>query len=143
MSVNRPARAPIVFVHGLWLHAESWDPWIAYFRSNGYEASAANWPGDADTTAATRANASAVAGFGIQEIADHIGISADYLTDCPRINVMDKALYACDELAGFITAVALMRPNGISDLNASSVKKKLKKKLVWPLVSSPVWELTN
>ena len=53
---------------------------------------------------------------------------ADYLTDCPRVNQMDKALYACDELAGFITAVALMRPNGITDLTASSVKKKFKKK---------------
>ena len=53
---------------------------------------------------------------------------ADYLTDCPRVNPMDKALYACDELAGFITAVALMRPTGIGDLAASSVKKKLKKK---------------
>lgn len=53
---------------------------------------------------------------------------ADYLTDCPRVNSLDKALYACDELAGFVTAVALMRPNGITDLTASSVKKKLKKK---------------
>ncbi len=52
---------------------------------------------------------------------------ADYL-DCPRISLMDKALYACDELAGFITAVALMRPNGILDLTAKSVIKKLKQK---------------
>ena len=29
---------------------------------------------------------------------------ADYLTDCPRVHPMDKALYACDELAGFVTA---------------------------------------
>ena len=52
---------------------------------------------------------------------------ADYL-DCPRRSLMDKALYACDELAGFITAVALMRPNGILDLTAKSVIKKLKQK---------------
>ena len=41
---------------------------------------------------------------------------------------MDKALYACDELAGLVTAAALVRPNGITDLTASSVKKKMKSK---------------
>src|SRR5262249_31600282 len=53
---------------------------------------------------------------------------ADYLTDCPRVSQLDKALYACDELCGFITAAALVRPNGITDLEASSVKKKMKQK---------------
>jgi putative nucleotidyltransferase with HDIG domain len=53
---------------------------------------------------------------------------ADYLTDCPRVSPMDKALYACDELAGFITATALVRPEGIAGMQASSVKKKMKQK---------------
>jgi putative nucleotidyltransferase with HDIG domain len=53
---------------------------------------------------------------------------ADYLPDYPRVNLMDKALYACDELAGMITATALLRPNGITDLTAASVKKKMKSK---------------
>ncbi len=53
---------------------------------------------------------------------------ADYLPDCPRLNLMDKALYACDELAGLITAAALVRPAGITDLTAASVKKKMKSK---------------
>ncbi|HEV3143301.1 MAG TPA: HD domain-containing protein [Gemmataceae bacterium] len=53
---------------------------------------------------------------------------ADYLPDCPRVHRLDKALYACDELAGFVTAVALLRPAGITDLTASSVKKKMKSK---------------
>jgi putative nucleotidyltransferase with HDIG domain len=53
---------------------------------------------------------------------------ADYLPDCPRVNRIDKALYACDELAGLVTAAALVRPNGITDLTASSVKKKMKSK---------------
>jgi putative nucleotidyltransferase with HDIG domain len=51
---------------------------------------------------------------------------ADYLPDCPRVHLMDKALYACDELAGMITAAALVRPNGVTDLTAASVKKKMK-----------------
>jgi putative nucleotidyltransferase with HDIG domain len=54
---------------------------------------------------------------------------ADYLTDrYPRLRPIEKALYACDELAGLITATALLRPNGITDLGASSVKKKMKAK---------------
>ncbi|HZY84908.1 MAG TPA: hypothetical protein VFE78_08760, partial [Gemmataceae bacterium] len=54
---------------------------------------------------------------------------ADYLADrFPRVQPLDKALYACDELAGLITATALLRPNGITDLTAASVKKKMKSK---------------
>jgi len=53
---------------------------------------------------------------------------ADYLTDCPRVRPIEKGLYACDELTGLITATALLRPNGILDLAASSVKKKMKAK---------------
>ena len=53
---------------------------------------------------------------------------ADYLTDCPRVSLLDKALYACDELAGFIVACAKVRPEGIHGMKSSSVKKKLKAK---------------
>lgn len=53
---------------------------------------------------------------------------ADYLKDCPRVSRMDKTLYACDELAGFITAVALMRPERLEGMQAKSVKKKMKQK---------------
>jgi putative nucleotidyltransferase with HDIG domain len=53
---------------------------------------------------------------------------ADYLTDYPRVHPIDKALYACDELAGFITAAALVRPEGINGMTAASVKKKMKSK---------------
>lgn len=41
-------------------------------------------------------------------------------------NLMDKALIACDELTGLITATALVRPNGINDLAPRSVRKKMK-----------------
>jgi putative nucleotidyltransferase with HDIG domain len=53
---------------------------------------------------------------------------ADYLSDCPRVSLLDKTLYACDELAGFISACALVRPEGIVGLSAKSVRKKMKQK---------------
>lgn len=53
---------------------------------------------------------------------------AEYL-DVPRAHLMDKALFACDELVGFLTAVALVRPSrSILDVEPSSVKKKMKDK---------------
>jgi putative nucleotidyltransferase with HDIG domain len=51
--------------------------------------------------------------------ADHTGVK--------RQSVMEKALYACDEITGLITAVALVRPShSLYDLTSSSVKKKWK-----------------
>jgi putative nucleotidyltransferase with HDIG domain len=51
---------------------------------------------------------------------------ADYLEDCPRVSLLDKALYACDELCGLLTACALVRPTRLEGLKAKSVRKKMK-----------------
>ena len=54
--------------------------------------------------------------------ADHTGVS--------RQSQMEKTLFACDEVCGLVTAVALVRPSrSLYDLEASSVKKKWKDKL--------------
>ena len=51
---------------------------------------------------------------------------ADYLTDCPRVSRLDKTLYACDELCGFVVACALMRPGRLEGMIPKSVRKKMK-----------------
>jgi pimeloyl-ACP methyl ester carboxylesterase len=60
-----------VFVHGLWLHASSWDPWLELFQEAGYAASAPGWPGEADTVEEARQDAGRVAGKGIDDVVDH------------------------------------------------------------------------
>jgi predicted hydrolase (HD superfamily) len=53
---------------------------------------------------------------------------ADYSGVVPETH-LDKALYACDELAGFLTACALVRPSrSIAEVEVTSVKKKMKDK---------------
>lgn len=53
---------------------------------------------------------------------------ADY-TGEPRDTLLKKVLFACDELAGFITAVTYVRPNkDINEVEVKSVKKKMKDK---------------
>jgi len=50
-------------------------------------------------------------------------------TNVPRNSLLEKVLYACDELAGFITAVTLVRPSkSLSEVRVKSVKKKMKDK---------------
>jgi putative nucleotidyltransferase with HDIG domain len=56
-------------------------------------------------------------------------LSHSDLPDYPRQTRMEKALFACDEITGLITAVALVRPSkSLYDLEATSVKKKWKDK---------------
>src|SRR5438309_9867415 len=55
---------------------------------------------------------------GVLSHAEHLGL--------PRDTLLKKALFACDELSGFIHACGLVRPDGIATLEPKSVKKKLK-----------------
>ena len=60
-----------------------------------------------------------------QELIDAVAGHATFL-EVPRETDMAKALFAVDELSGFIAACALVRPTGIDGLAPKSVKKKLK-----------------
>ena len=54
---------------------------------------------------------------------------AQEITGVSRDSLLEKALFACDELCGFITAASLVRPSkSVLDLEASSVKKRMKDK---------------
>src|ERR1700712_2672192 len=65
------APRPVVFIHGLWLHSTSWQPWLELFAANGYAPSAPEWPGVPETVAAARDAGDAIAGHGIEDVTEH------------------------------------------------------------------------
>jgi pimeloyl-ACP methyl ester carboxylesterase len=76
---------PVIFIHGLWLHATSWQPWIDLFRTAGYDPIAPEWPGGPDTVAEARAHPESVAGFGVTQVADHFAEISAGLPEKPVV----------------------------------------------------------
>ena len=77
--------APVVFIHGLWLHATSWNPWMEVFREAGYDPIAPGWPGEPDTVAEAREHPENVANIGINDVTGHYADIIDGLGQQPVI----------------------------------------------------------
>lgn len=71
-AANASAKQPVVFVHGLWLLAESWKPMRDHFEAQGYSTVAVDWPGDQGSFAEAHANAGSLAGTSVADVADHV-----------------------------------------------------------------------
>jgi len=76
---------PVVFIHGLWLHATSWQPWIEHFTAAGYRPVAPGWPNEAPTVEEARANPDAVADLSIDQITEHYAKLIGELDEPPVI----------------------------------------------------------
>ena len=76
-------RTPVVFIHGLWLHASSWGPWLDLFTEAGYAPAAPGWPGIAGTVEVARANPDGIAGHGIDDVTRHYAKIIDELPARP------------------------------------------------------------
>jgi pimeloyl-ACP methyl ester carboxylesterase len=63
--------SPVLFIHGLWLHASSWNPWLEVFSAAGFAPIAPGWPGEPSTVDEARQHPEAVAGVGIEEVTQH------------------------------------------------------------------------
>jgi pimeloyl-ACP methyl ester carboxylesterase len=74
---------PVLFIHGLWLHASSWAPWVETFRAAGYDPQAPGWPGDSTTVEASRADSDAIADHGIDDVVAHFAQIIDTLPSAP------------------------------------------------------------
>src|SRR5664279_3375450 len=76
-------KIPVVFIHGLWLHATSWSRWCYLFEAAGYAPLAPGWPNEPDTVAAARADADTVANQSIDDVVAHMERVIDGLGSPP------------------------------------------------------------
>ncbi|HZA58901.1 MAG TPA: alpha/beta hydrolase [Solirubrobacterales bacterium] len=70
-AANKSGSTPVVFIHGLWVLASSWDNWVEFFKEAGYAPLTPDWPGDPETVEQARANPEAFAGQKLGQVADH------------------------------------------------------------------------
>jgi alpha-beta hydrolase superfamily lysophospholipase len=62
---------PVLFIHGMWLHASSWEGWMQKFRQQGYDPVAPGWPKEPASVEAARAHPELVADRGIEDLTEH------------------------------------------------------------------------
>ncbi len=82
---NASGRNPVVFVHGLWMLAASWQPWRSFFEDNGHVTVAPGWPDDPETIAQARANPDVFAGKSIRQVTDHMAEVISALQHQPAV----------------------------------------------------------
>jgi pimeloyl-ACP methyl ester carboxylesterase len=70
-AANTSGRAPVVFIHGLWLLPSSWDRWAQLFEEAGYAPVTPSWPDDPETVEEARANPDVLARKTIGQVAGH------------------------------------------------------------------------
>ncbi len=127
---------PVVFVHGLWMHASSWDPWLELFEERGYAPVAPPWPGDADTAAATRADPGAMAGVGLEDVVASYVRVVDALPALPLVvghsfgGLVAERLLAAGRARGCV-ALSPAQFRGILGLPLAQLQS------AWPVLSRP------
>src|SRR5258708_31784819 len=68
---NTDGKQPVVFVHGLWLLASSWDNWRALFEEQGYTTLAPVWPDEPDTVEEAKGDPEVFAHKRIKQVTQH------------------------------------------------------------------------
>ena len=84
-EANSSRRQPVVFVHGLWLLASSWDRWRRLFEDAGYATIAPGWPDDPDSVEDARRDPGAFAHKMVQQVTDHYHDAIQRLSIKPAI----------------------------------------------------------
>lgn len=82
---NTEGKQPVVFVHGLWLLASSWDNWRAFFEEQGYTTLALGWPDDPETVAQAHDDPEVFARKRIKQVTDHYADAIRQLKRRPAV----------------------------------------------------------
>ena len=123
-------KPPVMFIHGLWLHASSWDPWVEHFERAGYRAVAPGWPGEPVDVVAARQDPESVANFGIAEVAAHFSQQIDALDAKPILvghsfgGMLAEKLLGDDRGAAAV-AIDAAQIKGVLPLPLSSLRSTL------------------
>ncbi len=121
---------PVVFIHGLWLHASSWQPWADLFAREGYQPLMPGWPGDGDTVADARENPESVADYGVNDVVDHYAAIIAALPAKPILighsfgGMIAQKLLA-QELAVAAVAIDAAQIKGVLPLPLSALRSTL------------------
>jgi pimeloyl-ACP methyl ester carboxylesterase len=84
-AANHSGRVPVVFIHGLWLLASSWDRWKDLFEAAGFAPVAPQWPDDPESVAEANAHPEVFAHKTVGQIADHMGEVIEQLSKKPMV----------------------------------------------------------
>ncbi len=82
---NAEGKQPVVFVHGLWLLASSWDNWRQLFEEQGYMTLAPGWPDDPESVAQANDDPEVFAHKRIKQVTDHYADAIRQLTRKPAV----------------------------------------------------------
>jgi non-heme chloroperoxidase len=133
---NKSGLQPVVFVHGLWLLASSWDRWAAVFEEAGFVTLTPGWPGDPDSVAEANANPETFAHKTVGQVADHFAQVVRGLQRKPAIVGHSFGGLLVQILAGRGLAAATVAIDpapfrGVLPLPLSSLKS------AWPVLGNP------
>ena len=84
-AANASGKAPVVFIHGLWLLPSSWADWADFFEQAGYAPLTPDWPDDPATVEAARANPDVLARKSLKQVDDHTTAIVDALDRKPAL----------------------------------------------------------
>jgi pimeloyl-ACP methyl ester carboxylesterase len=123
-------RTPVVFIHGLWLHATSWGAWLDHFERAGYAPVAPGWPGVPSTVQEARSDPSTIADVGIEDVTAHYIELIDALDRPPILvghsfgGMIAEKLLGLDKAVGAV-AIDAAQIKGVLPLPLSALRSTL------------------